>query len=279
MKCLRIAACLLTVFIASPVLAAVATLNFNAASPGTLNDSTGQGTGFTDRIPGSGSAIPANDPNLTLDTANGRLIVGSTRSDFANVGFGRNLAGMEAPGLFLNGIGSGDFKVQARFNDLHVDQASDQIGIFVGTSVDNVIRGGVFEDIPDGGYQTSFVFSQNGSDGAPTNGVLANFQPGQDGVFEFGRIGGVWQFSWQNLSNPISSGSFATFTVPGLDSLNDLYVGIFNHDARNFTPQNAYLDYFTVRTGVDVPEPSSVVLFGLGAVALLLAARRRRVTR
>ncbi|REK12642.1 MAG: PEP-CTERM sorting domain-containing protein [Planctomycetota bacterium] len=224
-------------------------------------------------VPGFG--LPANDPNLSLDTGNGHLVIGSTRSDFNLTGFGRNLTAMEAPALLMSGIGSGDFVVKAKFLDLHVDEASDQIGVFVGTSVDKVLRGGVFEQIPFGGYGTAFNFSQNGTDGAPTNGAVANFQPGQDGVFEIGRIGGAWHFAWQNLSNPVNSGSFTSFSVPGLDLENDLYVGVFNHDARNFTPQNATLDYFEVRTGVDVPEPSSIVVFGVGIVGFLFIARRR----
>jgi len=265
---------LLAVSVSNTASAAVTALTFDSASPGTINDSTGQGTGFTHRLPGSGSAIAANDPNLTLDTVNGRLVVGSTRSDFNLTGFGRNLSGMEAPALLLSGIGGADFLVQARFSDLHVDQLSDQIGIFAGTSVDGLIRGGVHEGAT--GYQSFVTNSQNGTDIVPGGGELNQFTAGQDALIEIGRIAGVWHFRWQNLSDPSFAGSVENLLIPDLNLANDLYVGIFNNDARNTTPQNAYLDYFVVRTGVDVPEPSSIVLLCMGLAAIGFYRRSAR---
>jgi hypothetical protein len=246
------------------------TLNFGSPSPGSLNDVNGQGTGFTHRIPGSGSAIPSNDPNLTLDSANSQLRVRSTRSDFNTTGFGRNLSGMEAPALLLNSISTADFLVQAHFLDLRVDQPSDQIGIFVGSSVDNVVRGGVHEGPV--AYQSFFGYSQNGADGPPSGGSVNQFQAGQEGIFEIGRLGGIWQFRWQNLSAPGFNGSVENVMLPGLDSQSSLYVGVFNHDARNTIAQTAILDWFTVQI---IPEPVSAVLVGSGAAFLLLIARRR----
>lgn len=249
----------------------ISLLDFNSPAPGTLADSTGQGTGFTIRLPGSGLSIPANDPNLTLDTANGHLLINSTRSDFNLTGFGRNLTAMEAPAILISGVGSDDFIVRAKFLDLHTEQSSDQIGVFVGTSVDNVVRGGAHETATPGTYQAIFNWSQSGVDGPPQGGALDVFQAGDDGIFELGRIGGVWHFSWQNLDTPALSGSVGNFTVPGLDSATDLYFGVFNHDARNTTPQLATLEYFQVLTGASVPEPSSLVLWACG----LLVVRKR----
>lgn len=127
------------------VQAGFISLNFDSSVSGTISDQNGLGTGFTHRLPGSGSALPSSDPNLVLDTVNSRLIVGSTRSDINGNGFGRNLEGMEAPGLLLSGIGTRNFSVEAVFRDLLVEQPSDQIGIYVGSSVDLVVRGGVHE--------------------------------------------------------------------------------------------------------------------------------------
>jgi hypothetical protein len=71
---------------ANPSLCRAITLDFNSPSPGTLNDTNGLGSGFTHRLPGSGSSIATNDPNLTLDTGASRLLVVSTRSDFNTTG-------------------------------------------------------------------------------------------------------------------------------------------------------------------------------------------------
>jgi hypothetical protein len=230
-------------------------LEFDALSPGTLADSNGVGTGFTTRLPGSGAAIPANDPNLTLDTLNGVLRIISTRSDFNLTGFGRNLGAMEAPAVFFADAGNGDFIVSAKFLDLHADQLSDQIGVFVGTSVDNVARGGVHESPTPGVYQSFFNWSQNGVDGNPNGGSLVAFNAGDDAIIQLGRIGGAWHFRWQNLDSPGLSGSIENFNIPGLDSQADLYFGVFNHDARNTVSQLATLDFFRVQIGASVPAP------------------------
>jgi hypothetical protein len=245
-------------------------LDFSAPVVGTVNDANGIGTGFTQRLPGSGSGIPSNDPSLTLDTVNSQLLVVSSRSDFNTSGFGRNLAAMETPALLLTGIGSGDFLVRAKFLNLHADQLSDQIGIFVGASVDNVVRAGIHEG--PSGYQAFLINSQSGVDVVPSLGADNQFTAGEDGVFEIGRIGGQWYYSWQNLTNPVLSGSFQNISLPALDSQTDLYVGIFNNDARNTIPQTATLDYFTVLIGAEVPEPASAMIWGL--VVILVTSRR-----
>lgn len=242
--------------------ASSATLTFDSATPGTIADGAGLGTGFTHRLPGSGSGIPANDSNLSLDTANGRLLVTSTRADFNATGFGRNLAALDAPSFLLSGIGTQDFEIEAHFFNINVDDLSDQIGVFAGASVDNLIRGGAIEG-GSGQYNSSFVYSFNGTDQSPSGGVL--LPAFHDAIFELGRISGTWYFRWQILDTP-TSGS-VNFTAPSLDSQTDLYVGIFNNDARNFTPRTVSVDYVAV-----VPEPTSAVLLLCGAAFCL---RRR----
>lgn len=84
----------------------------------------------------------------------------------------------------------------------------------------------------------------------------------------------MWTFYWENLTTGWSQQS-VDFLQPELDSSADLYVGVFNHDARNFTPQQAYLDRFSVETSA-VPEPTSIPMWGLGALGMLFAGRKRR---
>jgi hypothetical protein len=271
----------LALSIASTLSASTITLDFNAPESGTLNDQNGMGTGFTSRLPGTGSAIPVNDPNLNLDTANSQLVLQSTYSspNYANAGLqnnAANLVGLDAPTLQLSGIGTGNFIVRAQFNNLNLPAPSDEIGVLVGASISNVVRGGTFWDTPSVGNSAGFNYAQNGFDGPPTNGATGTFQPGQDGEFELGRINGVWHFSWHNLSTG-NGDTYGNFSVPGLDSQNDLYVGIFNLDPYGYAPSpyNAYLESFSVLTGASVPEPASIVLFGAGAVVVFFAARRK----
>jgi len=56
-------------------------LDFRGARPGTLADAAGAGTGFTHRLPGTGAALPAGDPNLRLRPGAGGLELTATGSD------------------------------------------------------------------------------------------------------------------------------------------------------------------------------------------------------
>ena len=108
------------------------TLEFNAPG-GTILDSTGVGTGFTTRLPGTGGGLPANDPNLTLDTGAGVLNMKSQQADYNGAaGLGIN----SAPGVNLSSLGfSGDqdFRVAATFGPLTGREFIDQAGVYVGT--------------------------------------------------------------------------------------------------------------------------------------------------
>lgn len=259
---------LLAVLLSCPVSADTIILDFNGSGIGDIRDLAGRPTGFTHRMPGSGAAIPANDPNLNVDTANGHLLMTSTRSDFNITGFGRNLAALDAPSLKLNGMAGVNFSVQARFLDIHVDQPSDQLGVFVGTSVDKLTRGGVFEwgvesGIADGTYTAGINYSENGHDGPPTGGALHTILTGQDAEFEIRRVNNVWQFLWRNLSDPSLSGSVDNLLLPSLNAEDSLYLGVFHLDARNTTPQVATLDQFVIRTGTSIPEPATIAIAGL----------------
>lgn len=269
---------LLTVLNGGVLQAGFVSLTFDSATPGTLLDKNGIGTGFTHRLPGTGAGIASFDPNMTLDTANSRLVLKSTRSDFNTTTWGRNLSGMEAPSLLIQNLGSQDFLMEACFANVLVNQASDQIGIFAGASADLVIRGGVHEQFQSSTYQGFMVTSKNGSDQGPAGGQLSLFHSGDDALFRMGRIAGQWFFYWENLTTG-SHYQTASFSDASLDAINDMYFGVFNHDARNATGQDAYLKSFSIRTGDDVhavPEPSSLAIFGVLSIIGMGKVRKRR---
>jgi hypothetical protein len=114
-------------------------LSFDAPVPGTIADKFGNGTGFTHRLPGTGSAIPSNDPNMDLSAVAGHLTIRSTRSDFNHR---TNLSNAEAPGILIPGIGGQDFVAEALFRQVMLPSGSDQSHIYVGVANDKSYRAG-----------------------------------------------------------------------------------------------------------------------------------------
>ena len=57
-------------------------LGFSRSVAGTLQDKDGIGTGFTHRLPGTGSALAEQDSNIDVDLATGRMLLSTTNADF-----------------------------------------------------------------------------------------------------------------------------------------------------------------------------------------------------
>lgn len=70
----------------------VVSLTFDASVPGTIQDHTCSGTGFTYRLPGTGGSRPACDPLLDLSANAGRLTVTSTHFDINSGGVSLDIA-------------------------------------------------------------------------------------------------------------------------------------------------------------------------------------------
>jgi hypothetical protein len=177
-------------------------LNFSAAAAGTLADSTGQGTGFTTRLPGTGGSLAAHDANLTLNTATGRLTVKSTAADLngqSNLGLAEYL-GIPAA---VN-AGNQDFVVSATFRSFQYSQNADQVGIFVGSATTSNFRaGGLFLGVREGfTVQTPGIGDQN----LQTTTAIAPNQ-GDDVIFTLARTSGTWSFAIQDLTTPSLSGT------------------------------------------------------------------------
>jgi hypothetical protein len=122
------------VLVAGHANAEVISLSFNSPLPGTIMDVNGLGTGFPTRLPGTGFAIPANDPNLDLSSQPGYLRVTSTFggvNQFPNP-TGDNLGNLETPGFFVQGISGVDFSMSAIVRDVNILTGGSFISLYVG---------------------------------------------------------------------------------------------------------------------------------------------------
>ncbi len=214
------------------------TLSFGKAVQNSIRDQAGHGTGFTDRLPGTGAEIPDWDPNLDIISIPGTLMLTSTRAGL-NVR-ANNLGKLEAPGVSLNGIRRKDIAVSALFTNVTVPNGSDHLMLYVGTAIDHCIKAGVHET-------ESYLLVENngGSDEIKFDSGRGAFASGDDILLTLSRNGRSWHLSWQNLTNPAASGVSRPITVDSLDSQSKLYVGIIHSNAGNPTPQTAQVHFFT----------------------------------
>jgi hypothetical protein len=248
-------------------------LNFDSPVPGTVADKTGFGTGFMDRLPGTGGSLPFNDPNLDLTAIPGHLVLTSTRADF---NFQRNLDFLEAPAVFVPGIGTNEFEVSALLRDVTVPNGSDQLFVFAGAASDKTVRAGFHET------NVYFLIENHPGTGATDNHLFVTgasaFATGDDVILSLARSSGLWSLSWDNLSNPTASSATPGFSIPWLDAEPDLYFGIHAANAGSFTPFNAVIDSFSVNVAATnvVPEPSSFLLWTIGMIPLASGLLRRR---
>lgn len=220
-------------------------LPFSAAAAGGLRDSAGVFTGLTTRLPGTGAALPENDPNLLLDPAAGVLRVGTTRSDFNG---GAGLAVSSSPGASLAALGftgSEDFAVTAVFAPLVGLQFIDQVGLYVGSSSAAVTRAGT---IVFGAPEYYSTHSQNGADnGGRFFGFGFN---GSDGMtVTIAREAGVWRYTIDGVDwTPVAPPSF-------LDGLADLTAGVFAITPLNGNVKTLTLDSFSLVVATTEPLP------------------------
>jgi hypothetical protein len=245
--------------------------------PGTIKDNYGHGTGFTDRLPGSGGSLPANDPNLDLSANPGRLTIHSTPDYWPNPVHNPALA--EAIGVLLPNPGTNDITIGVGLRNVHLNDWSDQLGLYVAPSGGgDVLRAALHMELqyqygPSGLRQYLFTDDSNQYFVTPapyppigTPGIWDN---GDDIDLTLSRTGSLWKMLWNDLTNA-SQGESPSWTVSGLDN-QDLYVGIYYVNPRNPFSSTSEIEYFSA-----VPEPSTLVLLGVGAIGLLGYAWRRR---
>lgn len=152
-------------------------------------DKDGQGTPFANRLANTGTALPAVDPNLDLDTAAGTL---SLTTNTADINGQVNMAQLEALGIPLSSLGftgNQDFRIRAHFVNMPALGGFDQIGAYVGTSSTSLTRSAVI-----GGNRAALGVNTNGTNdsdgffGAVNSGGLAE----RDLTVIIERIGGTW---------------------------------------------------------------------------------------
>jgi len=206
-------------------------------------DASGNGTGLLARLPGTGDALPADDPNLALDIANGWLNVLSTNSDL-NGQF--QLDTGEYLGVSLSDLGftgHNNFSIQAKFQNVQYAAPFDQFGIYVAADSKYAFRIGW---INSGSPNTIAVNTYNGKDSfgyyepslAPTVGDTVGLT--------LQRGSGVFRAHIYNLTHPARSGDFVIYSPTYFNRLTNLYVGIFAANARNDVAKTLTVDEFKV---------------------------------
>ena len=211
---------------------ATTNINFNAAGSGSILDENGNATPFNVRLPGTGSAIPTDDPNLFYDSANGVLNITSATFDF-NGQSGMNQA--EAIGMTLAKIGftgGQDFTVTGYFTNYNATADFDQIGIFAGSSSTNLVRGGeIYDDagpvVEPGSYGVGTLSSND-------VGIATAAAPTGEMAVLIGRAAGVWSVDVNGL-NVDPTTSLAYLNGPASGKTN-LIVGVFAENSALDSP-------------------------------------------
>jgi hypothetical protein len=246
-------------------------LDFNAQVPGTLNDANGLGTGFTTRLPGTGSALPANDPNMDLLGAPGKLLLTSTHADTNQFPgpTGNNLDIFEGPGVFVAGVRSSDVIVKATFENVSVPNGSDHLMVYAGVNANLLISAGIHE-------LNVYMLSRNqGTGDVNTISTFNSFATGDDIEITLSRTSNLWTLTWSNLTTS-TSGTLPSVSFPAMDGQDNLYFGVLASNAGTVPGTDviqsfvAQIDDFSVTI---VPEPTSAFSC-IGLIAALCLVRR-----
>ncbi len=229
-------------------------LEFTSAGVAGLRDGAGVFTGLTARLPGTGSAAPASDGALALETAGtGALALTSTQADFNG---GAGAAVNRSVGLALGELGftgAEDFAVTAVFRAPPVLGTVDQAGVYVGLDASNLTRAGAirFGAAPEGyAVHTSAATDTGGRFGGA-------FTPADGFEVMIQRVGGVWRYvvDGAEVTPQVGGGPNA----PGfLNGRAGLHVGVFAITPFNATPKVLRVE--SLHAVVDLGRPMPTAL-------------------
>lgn len=234
-------------------------LDFRLAGIAGLRDRDGVFTGLSTRLPGTGGALPANDPNLHLDTANGVLELATTKADFlGQVGLATN----SAPGIGLAELGftgTEDFSVTAVFRPLTTLEYIDQVGVYVGADSATLTRAGAIVWATPERYSTH---TQGGFDyDARFYGFGLDVSDGM--VVTLEREAGLWHHYVDGVEwNPLSQANF-------LDGHSDLVAGVFAITPINNTLKTIEVDAYSLVVATDEPQLTPMEVWRIRNFGLL----------
>jgi hypothetical protein len=280
-------AMLVVVLMANLGSAHTLTLKFTSSIPGTLLDSTGQGTGFGVHMPGTGGSLPSNDPNLVLNTGAGTLSIAATPADLNGQG---NLGVGELPGTQLSTLGytgTQDFSVTATFKNIQYANNFQQFGVYVATASNDNLRTGPLNCCSAGSREVYGVFNNGGDQGNHLTGMTA---PAVGDTIQetLSRVGGVYHFSMTDLTAHTTQtaifgglgGADATVNsaLNAIGAAGILTVGVYIGNPNGGNPASPVTETLTNYSVTVTPEPGSLLLAGMATVGLVGAVivRRRR---
>jgi hypothetical protein len=218
---------------------------FDRAVEGGIRDANGLGTGLTHRLPGTGSRLPEQDPNLRLDLDEAQLELTTTNSDL-NTQF--KLAHGEYFGVRLADLGftgAEDFAAAVTIPNIPALEFVGQFGLYAGAGSAENIRGGLLSARrQEPGQYTQFLV--NNHDGIDHDtyevGLLST---GTDLRLTLKRIQGKYSLTVENLTD----GGTSTLTIRHpeyLDGERDLFVGLFGANTQSNVRKTLILKEFQV---------------------------------
>jgi hypothetical protein len=231
-------------------------LDFARPVPGTIQDRQGLGIGLTQRLPGTGSALPRHDPNLRLRTEERALELTTTRSDLNT---GELLATGEYFGFRLADLGftgKEDFEISATFPNIPGLQVVGQFGLYIGAGHDTNIRGGLIRRPDPDSYRLFLVNNSLGVDHDIYEvGLMTT---GDDLRLTLRRVGGRYSLRVHNLK--LHSSSTLEIVQPAyLDDEKNLYAGLFGANTQSDHRKTLTIRDVKVTVWTTKAEPSKMV--------------------
>ena len=218
-------------------------LDFSGPVAGTIQDGQGHGIGLTRRLPGTGSDLPEDDPNLRLRADRQALELTTTRSD---INTQDRMATGEYLGVRLRDLGftgSEDFEIQATIPSIPGLKVVGQFGLYAGSRSDRNIRGGLISWPRPDTYRLFLVNNSGGKDSDLHEvGLMTS---GDDLRLTLRRTEGRYSLVVDDLTRK-SSSTLKIAHPAFLDGEAGLHVGLFGANTQSDLPKTLTVRELTV---------------------------------